>query len=63
MVRRELGDAIRACRNGEIPDLKTEVALLRLADRVGYLPQLGCFVSELPETWRARYRPPLAKEA
>jgi len=53
---RELGEAIEACRRGEIPDMKTEIALLRLADHLGYLPQLGCFMSELPEGLRARYR-------
>ena len=55
VVRRELRRAIAACRAGEIPDMKTEVALLRLADYLGYLPQLDCFADELPETWRARY--------
>jgi ADP-ribose pyrophosphatase len=52
----ELGEAIEACRRGEIPDMKTEIALLRLADHLGYLPQLGCFASELPEQLRLRYR-------
>lgn len=51
----ELPDAIEACRRGEIPDLKTEVGLLRLADHLGYLPQLRCFVDELPGALRARY--------
>ncbi len=53
--RFDLADAIRACRSGAIPDMKSEVALLRLADHLGYLPQLGCFASELPSEWRARY--------
>ena len=52
----DLDQAIRRCRLGEIPDMKTEVALLRLCDHVGYLPQLRCFVSELPEKLRARYQ-------
>lgn len=55
-VVRELGSAIEACRRGEIPDMKTEIALLRLADHLGYLPQLDAFVDELPDAWRARYR-------
>jgi ADP-ribose pyrophosphatase len=55
-VVRELVDAIEACRRGEIPDMKTEIALLRLADHLGYLPQLGAFADELPEVWRERYR-------
>jgi hypothetical protein len=36
--------------------MKTELALLRLCDHLGFLPQLGCFVEELPEEWRRRYR-------
>jgi len=55
IVTRELRSAIEACRTGEIPDMKTEVALLRLADHLGYLPQLGCFVDELPEALQHRY--------
>jgi ADP-ribose pyrophosphatase len=55
LVVRELRSAIAACRSGEIPDMKTEVALLRLADHLGYLPQLDCFVHELPASLRRRY--------
>ena len=51
----DLREAIRRTRTGEIPDMKTEVALLRLADQLGYLPQLDCFVQDLPETWTAQY--------
>ncbi len=53
--RFELGAAIRACRTGDIPDMKTEVALLRLADHLGWIPQLGCFVHELPGAVRANH--------
>ena len=56
LVRIELGAAIEACRRGGIPDMKTEVALLRLADHLGYLPQLDCFEHELPDELRGRYR-------
>jgi ADP-ribose pyrophosphatase len=52
----ELAEAIEACRQGDIPDMKTELALLRLADHLGYLPQLGCFADELPPALAARYR-------
>lgn len=52
-----LGEAIRACRDGRIPDMKTEVGLLRLADHLGYLPQLDCFVHELPEQLGMRHDP------
>ncbi|HIF41209.1 MAG TPA: NUDIX hydrolase [Planctomycetes bacterium] len=53
--RFELGRAIEACRSGEIPDMKTEVALLRLADYLGWIPQLRCFRSDLPPELAARY--------
>lgn len=56
LVVRELGQAITACRTGEIPDMKTEIALLRLADHIGYIPQLGCFEHDLPADLRERYR-------
>lgn len=51
----ELGEAIEACRRGAIPDMKTELGLLRLADHLGYIPQLGCFADELPPELRSRY--------
>ncbi len=51
----ELKEAIALCRRGEIPDMKTEIGLLRLADHLGYLPQLGVFVHELPQDLRERY--------
>ncbi len=41
----ELGEAIAMCRDGRIPDMKTEVALLRLADHVGYVPQLDRYLT------------------
>ncbi len=52
---RELAEAIEACRLGEIPDMKTEVGLLRLADHLGFIPQLGLFAHELPPGLRERY--------
>jgi ADP-ribose pyrophosphatase len=52
----ELGEAIAACRSGDIPDMKTELGLLRLADHLGYVPQLDCFADELPPPLRERYR-------
>jgi ADP-ribose pyrophosphatase len=55
LVTFELAEAIEACRNGAIPDMKTEIGLLRLADHLGYLPQLRCFVDELPPALAARY--------
>jgi hypothetical protein len=51
----ELGEAIEACRTGAIPDMKTELGLLRLADHLGFIPQLGCFADELPPELRSRY--------
>ena len=56
LVVMELGAAIEACRSGAIPDMKTEVALLRLADHLGWLPQLGMFAHELPPELARRYR-------
>lgn len=55
LVVRELREAITACRRGEIPDAKTEIGLLRLADAIGYIPQLDVFVGELPANLRAKY--------
>jgi len=55
LVTFELSDAIEACRTAAIPDMKTELGLLRLADHLGYLPQLRCFVDELPPALAARY--------
>ncbi|MCB9898665.1 MAG: NUDIX hydrolase [Planctomycetes bacterium] len=52
----ELADAIAACRDGRIPDMKTEIGLLRLCEHVGYVPQLDLFVDELPADLAARYR-------
>jgi ADP-ribose pyrophosphatase len=56
LVVLELGAAIEACRSGAIPDMKSEVALLRLADHLGWLPQLGMFAHELPPEFERRYR-------
>jgi ADP-ribose pyrophosphatase len=56
MVTRDLRDAIEACRKGEVADAKTELGLLRLADLLGYLPQLDLFVDDLPPDLRARYQ-------
>lgn len=44
-------EALRACRCGESPDMKTEIALTRLCDAIGYVPLLGRFVTDLPEAW------------
>jgi ADP-ribose pyrophosphatase len=52
-----LREAIDACRFGDVPDLKTEVALLRLADAIGYVPALDRFVDELPADLRPRAAP------
>lgn len=51
----DVDDAILACRTGEIPDMKTELALLRLCDAIGYVPQLRCFRDELPPDLAARW--------
>lgn len=51
----DLDDAIAQCRAGAIPDMKTELALLRLCDAIGYLPQLRCFRDDLPPDLAARW--------
>ena len=56
LVPMELGEAIALCRQGLIPDMKTEVGLLRLAEHLDYLPWFGCFVSDLPQEIQHRYR-------
>ena len=53
-----LRDAIASCRRGDIPDMKTELALLRLCDAIGYLPALDRFVDELPLDLRGAFVPP-----
>ncbi|MFT7462295.1 MAG: ADP-ribose pyrophosphatase [Pseudohongiellaceae bacterium] len=52
----EIREAITACRTGDVPDMKTELGLLRLAEHLGYIPQLDCFVDELPADWAQRYQ-------
>ena len=56
-----LREAIRLCRTGEIPDMKTEIGLLRLCDAIGYVPALDRFVTDLPKYMqkRAATLPPL----
>ncbi len=53
----DLRDAIEMCRDGRIPDMKTELALLRLCEHVGFLPALDCFVDDLPPALQERYAP------
>jgi len=57
VVFRPLGEVLQDCRRGEIEDPKLEIGLSRLAGRLGYLPELDAWIEELPEEWRARYRP------
>jgi ADP-ribose pyrophosphatase len=52
-----LDDAIAACRRGEVPDMKTEIALLRLADAIRWVPQLSRFVDDLPADLAKAWRP------
>ena len=48
VVLMPLDEAIHRCRAGDIPDAKTELALLRLCDAIGYNLQLARFVKDLP---------------
>lgn len=50
----ELGAALDACRTGAIPDMKTEVALTRLAEHLGWIHALGLFAHDLPAELRPR---------
>jgi len=43
----DLGEAIEMCRDGRIPDMKTEVALGRLSDHLGFIPALDRFLWQL----------------
>ena len=56
MVTLELREAIARCRRGEIPDAKTELGFLRLADHLGYVPQLGLTKDQLPPELAERYQ-------
>ncbi len=49
-----LREAIRRCRDGTFPDMKTEVALLRLSDQLGYVPALDCFLDDLDPALKSR---------
>lgn len=51
----ELQAALTLCRSGGIVDMKTELALWRLADHLGYLPQLDLFQHQLPAELQLRY--------
>ena len=50
-----LSEAIRKCRRGELEDAKAEVALVGLAEKLGYLYTLGMFSHELPAELRERF--------
>lgn len=43
----ELADAIQMCVNGRIEDAKTEIALRRLAQRLGFLPDVGIWTDQI----------------
>ena len=45
----ELSKALAMCHSGEIEDTKTEIGLRRLAFHLGFLPELGLWVDELPK--------------
>ena len=35
------------CRDGRVPDMKTELALARLADELGFVPMLDRFLWQI----------------
>jgi ADP-ribose pyrophosphatase len=43
----ELADAIQRCVNGEIEDAKTEIGLRRLAQRLGFLADVGIWADQI----------------
>lgn len=53
----ELAEAIAWCRSGQIEDAKTEIGLYRLANYLGYHPELGLWRHELPPDLLERVRP------
>ena len=53
----ELTEALAWCRSGVIQDSKTEIGLYRLANYLGYLPELGQWRRELPMELQRRCRP------
>jgi ADP-ribose pyrophosphatase len=52
----ELVKAVAWCRSGVIQDSKTEIGLLRLANYLGYVPELGLWRHELPPELEQRFR-------
>jgi ADP-ribose pyrophosphatase len=52
----DLSWAISRCRSGAIEDAKTEIGLYRLANYLGYLPELGLWRHELPPELREAVR-------
>ena len=52
----ELSEAITRCRSGEIEDAKTEIGLYRLANYLGYHPELNVWRNKLPVELRQRVR-------
>lgn len=52
----ELSQTIAWCRSGRIQDSKTEIGLYRLANYLGYHPELRLWDYELPEKLRQRRR-------
>jgi ADP-ribose pyrophosphatase len=53
----ELTEALVWCRSGVIQDSKTEIGLYRLANYLGYLPELGKWRRELPAELQRWFRP------
>ena len=43
----DLGEALAMCRDGRVPDMKTELALARLADELGFVPMLDRFLWQI----------------
>jgi ADP-ribose pyrophosphatase len=52
----DLGEAILKFRRGELEDAKAEVGLVRLSEKLGYIPALDLFLEELPEELGKRFK-------
>jgi len=51
----EIRKLLNRCHSGEIEDSKTEIGAKRLAAYLGYLPELGLWLDELPDDLQKRF--------
>lgn len=51
----EIRDLLTECQTGEIEDSKTEIGARRLADHLGFIPELNLWQDELPPELKSAY--------